>query len=65
MLKKSLARLLAQLTNQSRTACCELIRLFIVSARARAEAEAVDENVDTIAPEHIESIMPELFMDLA
>mmetsp|Transcript_4587 Transcript_4587/g.6519 ORF Transcript_4587/g.6519 Transcript_4587/m.6519 type:complete len:91 (-) Transcript_4587:2271-2543(-) len=41
----------------------ELCRIFIISARARAEVEARDDSSESIAPEHVEAIMPELLQD--
>ncbi|KAH8062550.1 hypothetical protein JL722_3472 [Aureococcus anophagefferens] len=44
-------------------ATVELLRLFVVQARARAEGEAAAEGDDAIRPEHVEAAMPELFAD--
>ena len=44
-------------------ATVELLRLFVVQARARAEGEAAAEGDDVIRPEHVEAAMPELFAD--
>jgi len=43
----------------------ELLRLFIVSARARAEAEARVESDDAIRPEHVEAALAELLADFS
>ena len=52
-----------KLTKHALAAATELCRLFVVSARARAEAEAHSEGHDTIAPEHVEAVMAELLQD--
>lgn len=52
-----------KMTKAALATTTELLRLFIVSARSRAEAEAMSEGHDTIAPEHIEAIMAELMTE--
>ena len=52
-----------RLNRNAASALAELCRLFVVSARARAEAEAVNQGDDSVAPEHIEAVMAELLHD--
>mmetsp|Transcript_22633 Transcript_22633/g.69957 ORF Transcript_22633/g.69957 Transcript_22633/m.69957 type:complete len:89 (+) Transcript_22633:540-806(+) len=43
----------------------ELVRLFVVEARDRAEAEARSEGDDAIRPEHVEASLAELLADFS
>lgn len=52
-----------RLTKTALSATTELCRLFIVSARARADAEAHSEGNDSISPENVEAVMAELMAD--
>lgn len=52
-----------KMTKAALATTTELVRLFIMSARSRAEAEAMSEGHDTIAPEHIEAIMADLMTE--
>lgn len=52
-----------RITKAALSALTELCRLLIVSARARAEAEAYSEGNSSISPENVEVIMAELLAD--
>ena len=45
--------------------CGELLRLFVLEARDRAEAEARSEGDETIRPEHLEAALAELLADFS
>ena len=43
----------------------ELLRIFVIEARERAEAEARSEGDDAIRPEHVEASLAELLADFS
>ena len=54
-----------KLTAGAAKTCGELLRLFVLEARDRAEAEARSEGDETIRPEHLEAALAELLADFS
>ena len=54
-----------KLTAGAAKTCGELLRLFVLEARYRAEAEARSEGDETIRPEHLEAALAELLADFS
>ena len=55
----------SELTAGAAKTCGELLRLFVLEARDRAEAEARSEGDETIRPEHLEAALAELLADFS